>query len=77
MTMLSRINIVQPHYELLVNLEITRKVTFVLFQVSALNHYTNLYLRVDIYRRGIENFLKILNAYSSTSWCSKLWHTSL
>ena len=33
----------------------------------ALNHYTNLCLRVDIYRRGIDNFLKKLNAYSSTS----------
>ena len=29
------------------------------FQVNALNHYTNLYLRVDIYRRGMDNFLYV------------------
>ena len=40
---------------------------FLLFQVNALNHYTNLCLRLDIYMRGIDNFLKKLNACNSTS----------
>ena len=52
---------------MLLNLEIFKKIPFVLFQVCALNHDTNLCLKVDIYRTGIEHFLKRLNASSSTS----------
>ena len=45
--------------------EISRIFSF--FHVSALNHYTNLCLRVYIYMRSIDNFLNKLNAYNSTS----------
>ena len=41
------------------------------FPSKCSNHYTNLCLRVDIYMRGIDNFLKKLNAYNSTSCAVK------
>ena len=67
-TMLSRIEHSSTTLPAVVNLEITRGISFLLFQVSALNHYTNLCLRVDIYMRGIDDVLKKLNTYNSTSY---------
>ena len=75
MTMLSRIEHSSTTLLAVDDNRNNSEITFLLFAVSALNHYNNLYLRADIYRRGIDNYLKKLNAYNSTS-CAVNWGIS-